>query len=489
VENIAWYYEVDGACIGPVTQEALCHLLRTGSIGPATRVRCEALPDWMLAAQVPGFQAVSSPPPMPGALQQQQQPPPHLPGAYLVQPDPAIPQVLQAVPISQPQAVQQEPTLPNFPPTPASLPGAPGGPDTVQPNYLVWDNPAAAAQAAADTAAQGEAVMLAVRPPSANFESSNSSSSSSSASYARAGEENVPQIRPWVRFWARGIDAMVAGFAFAICCLGWAALAGPMGKWTFLLCAGFFVLWIFVEAFMLSEMGTTIGKAVLGVTVRNEEGHDLSFGQALARAFRVWLSCGIPLINLIGMIVAYFRLTGDGATSWDRQGRFTVSHSRVGVVRGIMAFVSIIGLWGMTVFASSIAASATDPGAPIIAASAATAPPVSIATIPSITIPPPAPPAPVAPVQLNPDRRSASGGKAPTAAVTRRNPITVKPSHPGMRGPAANTNSAAAAARARRAERTQTASAAPTFPGSDQDPSGGGSSADDGKIMIIRKTR
>src|SRR3954471_14667195 len=70
VENIAWYYEIDGACIGPVSQDALCHLLRTAAIGPTTRVRCDALPHWLLAAQVPGFQAVVSPPPLPVTAQQ-----------------------------------------------------------------------------------------------------------------------------------------------------------------------------------------------------------------------------------------------------------------------------------------------------------------------------------------------------------------------------------------------------------------------------------
>src|SRR4051812_49588936 len=94
VENIAWYYEVDGACIGPVTQDALCHLLRTAAIGPTTRVRCDAIPYWLLAAQVPGFQAVVSPPPLPAAGAAAAQAPPPLPaGTHLVQPDPIVPTV------------------------------------------------------------------------------------------------------------------------------------------------------------------------------------------------------------------------------------------------------------------------------------------------------------------------------------------------------------------------------------------------------------
>jgi hypothetical protein len=281
---------------------------------------------------------------------------------------------------------------------------------------------------------------------------------------------------------------MVAGLAFAICCLGWAALAGPMGKWTFLLSVGFFLLWVFVEAFMLSEMGTTIGKAVLGVTVRNEEGNDLTYGQALARGFRVlYRGCGLVLFGPVAMIVSYFRLTGNGSTSWDRDGRLTVSHSRVGFVRGITAFVCIIGLYGMTIFASSIAASATDPGAPIVAA-AATAPAVPVATIPSITMPPAAappvalPPPPPPPIQISspkPNRRTPAKRKAPAAVAPKGNTAGA-PAKTPTRGPAPLS-----AARTRGAERTETASAAPTARSVDQDPN----SSSDGKIMIIRRTR
>jgi uncharacterized RDD family membrane protein YckC len=521
VENIAWYYEVDGACIGPVTQDALCHLLRTAAIGPTTRVRCDALPYWLLAAQVPGFQAVVSPPPLPaGAVAVAAQPPALPAGTHLVQPDPIIPTVLQGV--VPPQPGQGAPALPAGLPAPAAgLPSAPiGGAAAVaaQPNYLVWENPAAQAAAAAaagiapQEAEPGASVMLAVRPAAPSFESS------TAAAFAarRVNEENVPQVRPWVRFWARWIDAAVAGFAFAICCLGWAALAGPMGKWTFLLSVGFFLMWIFVEAFMLSEMGTTIGKAVLGITVRNEQGEDLTYGQAVARGFRVLyrgLGLGVPFVNLIAMIVSYFRLTGNGSTTWDRDGRLTVSHSRIGVGRGVAAFVCIVGLYAMTVFASSIAASATDPGVPVVAAAAL--PQVPVTNIPTIAIStPPAPvPAPTPPPQPtppplsiravtpNPDRRitvkrkappsgkAPAGAKAPAAAP--KGTAGAKPPSSSA-GPAAQTPArpsssaaatpAAATTRARRAERTQTASAAPTGSGQEFDSS-------DGRIIIIRRTR
>jgi len=45
------------------------------------------------------------------------------------------------------------------------------------------------------------------------------------------------------------------------------------------------LLWAFIEAFLLSSWGTTPGKSLFGVVVRDENGNKLSFFQSLKRAF------------------------------------------------------------------------------------------------------------------------------------------------------------------------------------------------------------
>jgi hypothetical protein len=85
--------------------------------------------------------------------------------------------------------------------------------------------------------------------------------------------------------------------------------------------------------------------------VTNKNGSNLNFDQALSRAFGVWwkgLGTGlIPLVTLITLLVAHNRLSKKGVTDWDREGRFMVSHRKLGLVRALITvaiFVSLVVL-------------------------------------------------------------------------------------------------------------------------------------------------
>ncbi len=79
----------------------------------------------------------------------------------------------------------------------------------------------------------------------------------------------VPQVRPWVRYWARMFDlnlfAVAAGFLFAIFVPR--ALFRGISE-TLVLSALFLFLWIFVESLRLSWFGTTPGKSLLRTRLR-----------------------------------------------------------------------------------------------------------------------------------------------------------------------------------------------------------------------------
>jgi hypothetical protein len=100
-------------------------------------------------------------------------------------------------------------------------------------------------------------------------------------------------------------------------------------------------LWIPIEAALIATFGCTPGKALLRVRVSNKNGSNLSFGQALSRSFGVWLmglGTGlIPLVTLATSLFAYNRLSKNGVTTWDRDGRFMVTHRKVGIVRTLVA--------------------------------------------------------------------------------------------------------------------------------------------------------
>ncbi len=167
------------------------------------------------------------------------------------------------------------------------------------------------------------------------------------------GDQTAPQIRPWVRYGARLIDIFVGVLFLEI---GFAVLIPTFFAEHANICALLSLfLWCFVEALCLSIWGTTPGKSLLGVRINMADGSRPVYHLALSRAVNVWirgLGLGLPLVGLVTMIVAYEKLTTNGITTWDQSGNFTVSHNRIGSVRGLVAaflFVTMIALivWNM----------------------------------------------------------------------------------------------------------------------------------------------
>jgi len=105
-------------------------------------------------------------------------------------------------------------------------------------------------------------------------------------------------------------------------------------------------IWVFAESAFLSTWGTTPGKWLFKITLRDPSGQKLSFSKALGRSFNVWatgMGIGFPLATLITLVLAYKRLSRDGVTAWDRDGRFRVTHERIGALRVILAILLFLG--------------------------------------------------------------------------------------------------------------------------------------------------
>ena len=165
--------------------------------------------------------------------------------------------------------------------------------------------------------------------------------------------ENVvsgEQVRPWVRYWARTIDILVFLILFMIVMIflavnvdGVVELIDEIPETAFGVVIGF--LYIFVEPILLSTWGTTIGKSLLKVRVRDRYGKKLSYSEGLKRTFSVWFfgqGMGLPLISLITHIVAYNKLSDNGITSWDESGDYIVSHQTIGTFRATLITVMFI---------------------------------------------------------------------------------------------------------------------------------------------------
>jgi hypothetical protein len=159
-----------------------------------------------------------------------------------------------------------------------------------------------------------------------------------------------PQLRPWVRYWARMTDFFLFCFLFGlILTIIHEPLLEINDK---LLGILLLFIYIFVEPIMLSSLGTTPGKALLRIRLRRQDGTKLNYSEGLNRAFRVWLrgeGLGIPIVSLFTLITAYRRLTRKGKTSWDRDGHFGVYHQIVGPLRAVVTVLIFIAFFVLIV--------------------------------------------------------------------------------------------------------------------------------------------
>ena len=163
-------------------------------------------------------------------------------------------------------------------------------------------------------------------------------------------QKSVSQIRPWVRYAARYIDNLL----FAVIIVFIFEFAGPsimeMNDVLFEMIIVF--LWIFVEAPLLSSWGTTPGKWLLRITLRDSAGRKLTFSKALNRSFSVWgrgLGLGFPLATIVTLIISYKKLTRNGITSWDDRGKFVITHEKIGILRAVITILVLIGFIALIV--------------------------------------------------------------------------------------------------------------------------------------------
>jgi uncharacterized RDD family membrane protein YckC len=159
------------------------------------------------------------------------------------------------------------------------------------------------------------------------------------------------QRRPWVRYWARWIDITLISIIVSVPIV--IVFPDELNNRLVNHLIEFLAvtLWIPIEAALVATFGCTPGKALLRVRVSNKDGSNLGFGQALSRSFGVWLKglgTGlIPLVTLITCLFAYRRLSSTGVTTWDRDGRFKVTHRKVGIKRTLIAVAIFAGLMAL----------------------------------------------------------------------------------------------------------------------------------------------
>ncbi len=103
--------------------------------------------------------------------------------------------------------------------------------------------------------------------------------------------------------------------------------------------------WVFVEAALLCAVGTSPGKWLLKTAIIDKSLKNPGYFGALRRSLSVWcngIGTGIFFITPVTMAISYQRLRKEGYAPWDREGRFSLIHGKVGGRRFFFAFLFLV---------------------------------------------------------------------------------------------------------------------------------------------------
>lgn len=164
----------------------------------------------------------------------------------------------------------------------------------------------------------------------------------------------LPLAGPWRRFFARLVDlwviALPASFAAAFAL---SAVSPAFGLWIQRPGSEYAFGWLILPLVLLVEVGivalfgTTLGKALLGVTVTTVGAQRPTAAQYLQRQLGVYwygLGTGFPLVFLFTMVRQHGRLKAGGQARYD-EGKFNVKAPKLGALRALSAVVVVIGLF------------------------------------------------------------------------------------------------------------------------------------------------
>lgn len=137
--------------------------------------------------------------------------------------------------------------------------------------------------------------------------------------------------RPGVRLAARAVDWLLIWLLVGLTLPSAMALS-PL-------------VWLPIEALLLSRWGFTPGKWLLRIAVRDQQGRRPTFRGAFRRGAVAW-TYGVGAFTPFGLataVMAYVWVNRRGTTYWDSLGGFEVHHHPVGVARAVAAAVVLGG--------------------------------------------------------------------------------------------------------------------------------------------------
>lgn len=162
--------------------------------------------------------------------------------------------------------------------------------------------------------------------------------------------EDLPTVpNPWRRHFARSLDMSIYGLiwmAFSNMVLRWHPDSNLINLLTTYICCGMMLL---IEPLLLSTCGTTLGKLVFGLIIRDMDGLKLTYKQASQRTFGVFsggLGYGIPIYNIVRGIKCYKSCAAQEPMSWEEDFTYKVKDTKT--IRAIIYIGLTIPLIAIT---------------------------------------------------------------------------------------------------------------------------------------------
>lgn len=166
-------------------------------------------------------------------------------------------------------------------------------------------------------------------------------------------QDTIPPVRaPWRRFFARTLDEVLYSFIWNMILMFVfkvnIANMGTVG--TLLDVAVCIILTVFLEPLQLSLFGTTLGKSILGLSVRDNNDRKLTYNDALIRTCQVlWHGCGLhlPIFDLYRNWKCYNTCITYNTLPWEYESTLILKdekpwHTAVYIVVRLFFLVSLL---------------------------------------------------------------------------------------------------------------------------------------------------
>jgi hypothetical protein len=193
-------------------------------------------------------------------------------------------------------------------------------------------------------------------------DSSKSNGTEGSRERGNADKSVIANFHPWRRYFAKTIDYVLYSMVVNIIVMAsivynldesvhYAYLDLTDIQAFYAVLSNFY--WFVAEVFVLGVSGTSPGRWLYNIHIRNSDGLRLGFSESVQRSASLYfkgLGMGLPVIIFITSLFGYKQLTKEGITSWDADQKLIVSHGDMSILRYMGVAVVLLSIIAVSAY-------------------------------------------------------------------------------------------------------------------------------------------